>query len=409
MNVDPEALQPAEIPPPPAPSVSRTQRRAKAAADALRTLLRDLHLDRHGAELPAGELAIRLQLRVNPARDWELAFDPPLVEQYEAQLDEARAEREAYRKGAVFCFRCASSDCEHARPPAAQDVFHGYDEIGRPEWRAFHQTLIEAKDDRVDQLYSRPPAVLTRVHFGRHLRGRQLASFGRSSRTYAILGQVTAGYFPPPRAVDPAERIALTFQIVEARDAAGTFRLHLNPIARLPAGETLDTLLGAGWQPDILRARNLALRALAALEHRVQGARDTARHEDARRALHEVATILHRLADFLDRGHRQGLRRTRHAEQRRQENRPVHKAQEDARAMPPASFFFDQKAGTYIVCGPKGRTHAFSGEGRHVTSFLIKPDSIEFRLRTERWRQATPEELAHFRTCLPPDNHQPPD
>ena len=122
--------------------------------------------------------------------------------------------------------------------------------------------------------------------------------------------------------------------------------------------------------------------------------------------MREVATILHRLADFLDRGQRQKQRRTKHVEQRRQESRPVNKAQEDAGEVSGEMFFFDQKAGTYIVCGPKGRTHAFNETGRHVTSFLIKPDAIEFRLRTERWRRATAEEYAAFRALRPAAGHE---
>lgn len=391
-------------PPPEAtvPVLSRTERRVKAAADALRTLLRDLHLDRHGAELPAGEVMLNVRLRANPSRDWELQFDPPLVEQYEEQLDEARAARDVYRKGSVYCFRCSSSGCEHARPPSSQMVFDGYDEIGRPEWREFHQTLIAAKDDRVDQLYGKSPSVLSRVQMGRALRGRQLSSFGRSSRTYAVLGQVTAGYFPPPPDAGGDERVAITFQVIEAREAGGVFRLHLNTIARVAGEGDADFWFGSGWMPEVLRARNIAQRALAALEHRVQGARAAGRHEEARNAMHEVATLLHRLADFLDRGQRQRQRRTRHVEQRRQESRPVNKAQEDARSVAQDLFFFDQKAGTYIVCGPKGRTHAFNEQGRHVTSFLIKPDSIDFRLRTERWRRAALEELAAFKGLLDP-------
>lgn len=408
MENDPDSPAPATVPPSPAegPKPSRTERRVQASADALRTLLRDLHFDRHGADLPAGEIELTLRLRADPARQWQITFDPPIVEQLDEQFADAKAERDVYRKGAVYCFRCNASTCDHATPPASLSVFHGYDETGRPEWIEFHQALIELKNDRVDQLYGRPPAVLTSVQFGRQLRGRQLSSFGRSSRTYAVLGQVIAGYFPLPRAAGPGtvapEKLAVTFQVVEARDADGSPRLHLNALARLPEPVTLDELLGGGWQPDVFRARGIAVRSLAALEHRVRGAREGGRHEQSRELLRHIPSILHRIADALDRGHRQTRRRTQHAEQRRQENRPVHKALEDSRDARTDDFFFDLKAQTFIVCGPKGRTHAFNAAGKHVTSFMIKPDTIEFRLRTERWRRGEAEEFSAFREKLEP-------
>lgn len=411
-NVTPvpaEAVDSADavVPTIPTPSpLSRTARRVKAAADALRTLLRDLHLDRHGAEPPPGSLELSLRLLVHPARQWELAFDPPLVDQIDDQMAEARAARDVFLRGAVHCFRCGSSSCEHARPPSLLGVFHGYDETGRPEWVEFHQALLEAKDERIDQLYARPPVVLTGVQFGRQLRGRQLSSFGRGSRSFAILGQVIAGYFPVPgssgSSTELPSKLAITFQIVEARDAAGAFRLHVHAVTGLPGDDSLEGLLASDWQPDIYRARGLAARALSALEHRVRGAREGGRREDARDMMREVPAILHRLAAALDRGHRQARRRTQHAEQRRQESRPVHKAVDDARTVKADALFFDLKSEAFIVCGPKGRTHAFNERGRHVTSFLIKPDSIDFRLRTGRWRRSVAEEFSAFRERMGP-------
>lgn len=389
-------IPPPESPPPPPapPALSRTERRVRASADALRTLLRDLHLDRHGADTADGELELTLRVRVRPAAQWELVFDPPLVAQLEEQLAEARAERDVYRRGRVYCFRCGSSDCEHAAPSSPLHVFHGYDETGRPGWLEFQQVLIEARDERVDQLYARPPRVVARVQFGRQLRGRQLASFGRASRSYAVLGQVIAGWFPLPGG---DEKLALTFQLVESRDGAGRFRLELNLLAALPPGRDLEVMLSDGWQPDIFRARGIAQRAIEAAELRVAGAQAEGRFEDARAELSRLPGVLHRLVEGLERGHRQSLRRTRHVEQRRQESRPVNKAFDDARGAKPDALFVDLKAGTFVVCGPKGRTHAFNDQGRHVTSFLLKPDAVEFRLRTERWRRAEDEEYAAFR------------
>ena len=80
--------------------------------------------------------------------------------------------------------------------------------------------------------------------------------------------------------------------------------------------------------------------------------------------------------------------------------RPVHKAIDDARDAPPESIYVDEKTGTTIACGGQGRAHVFSAEGRHVTSFVIRADAIEFRMRTNRWRAAEPGEVQRFKASL---------
>lgn len=396
-----EVVQPEGAAPPPKPVLSRAERRARATADALRTLVRDLFVDRFGAAAGPDEIPLQIRLVAHPARAWELAFEPPLAEQVAAQLEDAQAAKAVYRKGFVYCYRCEASDCVHARPPSSLSVFAGYDSAGRPEWPELAQALVAIREPRVDLLYGRPPAVVAVLQLGRDIRGDQLAAFGRASKTYAVLGQVIAGYFrcapAPGAAQDQNERLAVTLQLVETRGPRGEFRLHLNPVAGLPDGGDLDLLLGTGWEPALHRARGAAGREVEQLEFRVRAAREQGRAEEARELLRQVPAILRRLADDLERGERQGRRRTRHAEQRREDNRPVHKAQEDARGARPDELYYDLKAHTFIVAGPRGRTHAFSPDGRHVTSFLIRPDAVEFRLRTERWRRTTDEEAGRLR------------
>ena len=90
----------------------------------------------------------------------------------------------------------------------------------------------------------------------------------------------------------------------------------------------------------------------------------------------------------------------------------MHKAMEDVTAAAGESFFFDEKAGTFIVAGPQNRTHAFSPDGRHVTSFTLNPSSIEFRIRTRRWRHAEAAEVEELRRktreCEPGQNSSGP-
>lgn len=378
--------QPA-TPVPPAAKKSRSERREQAACDAVRTFVRDMHMDRFGATHPEpGEIDIVLRLKAKPSEEWALRFEPSLGEQLDAQLVDAQAQWNIYRAGHVHCFRCDSSECEHSLPPSPLSVFIGYAPNGTAEWSEFAQVLIEAKDDRVDQLFAGRAGVVARLQFGHDLRDRQLSSFGRASKTYAILGQVAAGYFPFPS--DPPQKLSITFQVVEVRGKLGERRVLLNSIANVP-GANLSDLLGSGWQAGVHRAREMASAAVEAIERRAAAAGASGDAEGVREAMKQVPVVLRRLAESLDRSARQDSRRTRHVEERRTQQRPVHKALDDVRDAPPEKWFYDEKAGTAVICGPQGRAHAFSSNGRHVTSFTLRPDSIEFRLRTHRWRAMT--------------------
>ena len=150
---------------------------------------------------------------------------------------------------------------------------------------------------------------------------------------------------------------------------------------RLTSGD----LLASGWQAGVYRARETAAAAVEAIERRARGADAQA----AREAMKQVPVVLRRLAESLDRSGRQDSRRTRHAEERRTQQRPVHKALDDVRDASPEKWFFDEKAGTAVVCGPQGRAHAFSPNGRHVTSFSLAG--------VDRFPPANPSLAAHAR------------
>jgi hypothetical protein len=382
-----------------APRPSRFARRELAARDALRTFIRDLHMDRFGAVSPKrGEISIVLRLKTNPAEDWSLRFDPSLGEQLNAQLVDAQAEWNVFQSGRVHCFRCDSSECDHSVPPTPLSVFTEYAPNGTAEWSDFAQVLIRAKDERVDQLFAEHSSIVARIQWGRDLRNRQLSSFGRASKTYAILGQVAAGYFALPSSKERGDfqKLAITFQIVEARGDAGEPRLRLNAMAHVPGGD-LSELLASNWQTGVYRAREVAARSLEDIERRVKMARENGDAPTARNEMKKVPAVLRRLAESLERSARQDHRRTRHVEERRAQRRPVHKALDDARDAAPNRWFFDEKAGTAVVCGPQGRAHVFSGEGRHVTSFILRPESIDFRVRTRRWRLMTQSEAEDFK------------
>lgn len=387
------------------PALSRTVRRERAVADALRTLIRDLHLDRFGAGTERlGEVDLTIRAYVRPGENWALTFDPPLAEQVGRQMEEVQAAHSVYQPGHVWCFRCESADCGHASPPSALSVFRSYAPTGLPEWQDLHQAFIAAQDTRVDRLFANAPDALALVQLGHELRQEQLSSFGRASKTYAILGQVVAGYFHLPRRLalrDDDRRLAITFQVVETRGRAGGLELRLNTLAAVPAGVDLDDLFAEEWESWAFRARELATRALASLTERAEAARRARRNDELQTVMRRVPTVLRRLAEFLERGQRQGQRRTRHVEDRRQQDRrPVHKAMDDARDAAADAVYVDEKAGTLAVCGAQGRAHVFNPGGRHVTSFVLGPGALDLRLRTRRWRHATPEETAGFRQSV---------
>ena len=389
-----------------APSPDRHARRARAALDALRTLVRDLYADRYGvapASLPPLELNLRFT--ADPARNWELSFDPGVAEQLGPQFDDAQAALDVYQRGRVYCFRCETAACTHARPENQLCVFAGYDATGRPGWSELAQALVVAREPRVDQLFAERPRVVAALQLGSALRGDQLAAFGRSSKTYAVLAQVVAGYFPalPDAGADPAQpgRVAITAQVVEARGPGGRVRLHLNVLAGLPDEAGVEEWLAAGWEPGLGRAVAVARRVVEAMERQLEALRAAGRMEDARAVLQRVPLVLRRFAENVERGDRQGQRRTRHAEERRQERRPVHKALDDARAVTAERLFYDERAQTFMVSGGKHRTHAFNRAGRHVTSFVLPPAALAQRMRSRRWRPVTAEELALFRDALP--------
>lgn len=383
------------------PRLSRPARREQAACDALRTFLRDLHQDRYGSVPPRlEEVELVLKMKTRPGEDWALRFDPPLGVQLEDQLDDWQAGRNAYREGRVYCFRCDTSECEHARPPSPLEVFKEYAPNGVPEWHELAQALLADGDERAERLYREGGGLVALFQPGRLLRGKQLSSFGRSSRTYALLAQVAAGYFPfpagPSKDSERGSRLAISFQAVEGRGPRGERILRLNPVTGGSVAGLRESL-ASGWQPVLYRAWRTAGQEIERLEQRAREAgagRDGARVQEVMR---ELPGIMHRLAESLERGGRQETRRTHHVERRRHEHRPVHKALDDVQTAAPGLVFADEKTGTTVACGPQSRAHAFNRDGRHVTSFVLRPQAIDMRLRTRRWRALTPEEVAEFK------------
>jgi hypothetical protein len=433
-----EPTAPADAPAPSEEqSVSRDERRLRAVLDALRTLLRDAFTALHGHQLPSvEELPLALHLNARPQEGWALSLAEPFEEQMAAALDAAQATPGAYEEGRVFCHRCLSPRCEHSAPEQPWEVFRGYDATGRPTWGDFAQAVLDSKDARVDKLYATPPAILALVQKGSELRREQLSAFGRASRNYSILGQVAAGFLPLPNASRPRSdhlgggaRMALTVQVVEARDSSGKLALRLNTISAGLELADWQELLASAWCPWVGRTLKSATQQLDGLQRQITTARETSRTEAAlsphtspapkpTELYRRIPALLRGLAQRLERGGRREDTRTRHAAVRHEQRRPVHKALQDLKEARDEHCFHDLHRQTWVILGRQGRAHVFSEDGKLVTSLLLTAANAEFRVRTGRWRAATAEEFESCRAKVlaarsrthrdtPPRSHPP--
>lgn len=354
--------------------------------DAFRVWVRETWASRYRQDRPPEDIEIGLRIRLRPRDGWAAGFEPGLETQVVPQLEQAEATVAAFLPGAVFSFRDDSAQAPECRPARPDHVFAGFDSVGRPTWTSFAQALMDAGDDRIDRLYARPLVPLARVRLGKELKADQLASFGRSSRAYNVLGQVAAGLFQP-RAGPP---FAITVQVVEAWSPR-------------PDAPRLRVNLLCGWEGFVewrgCEDGAAVGRAVRSLEGRVEALDRTLREGGPDRwdRLRKVPGLMRDLAQSLERGGRQVSRRTGHARRRRDAGRPVAQALADVRGAPDDAFHEDRKAGTWVVTGPAGRTHVFSGEGRLVTSLRLTPAATEARRRRDRWVRIGPAEVAGAR------------
>ena len=356
--------------------VSRDER-ARRIESEIAELVRRTHRELFGAGAPApGPIRLTLDLAVPPGEGLE-----SLAGQIARAVRRAASAGEAVRPGRVFCYRCESASCEHSGAPRPQSVFGGYGPTGVPQWTDLAQLLLDLKDARVDELFEDPPATVARLIYGRELKGRQLHPFGRASKRYDLLGQLVAGYF----GARPDTLSAVTVQAVESRHADGRTRLALNVVGAAPPDPAFA---------DALRSARLRLEGIE---------EDLARSGDPgerSRRLSRIPGLLSELGRSIERAARQRGRRTRHAEERREERRPTQTAMRDAREAGDGSLYRDEERNTLIVLGPRGRVHAFTAEGKHVTTLTLESDALERRLRRERWRPARGDEIAEFRKSL---------
>ena len=373
-------------------SVGRSQRRSVAAENALRAFIRECYRDRFGPIVDDRALDLNLKIRAFPGRNWGLEFEPSLSEQILPQIERIEAARDVFKPGRVYCFRCRQSECVHSLPDAPLDVFIGYDPLGSPQWKELTQVLLDLKDERVDELFGHRPKTLARFMSGKELHARQLGPFGKSSKTYALIGQVIAGYFRLKRDNKDTARMAVTIQAVEVTDRRGRTGLQLNAVCKAPSGVNLieHDSEAYGWFKQV---QDRSKKTLKKIEKNLV----SAKKKGSEAAFEtKVCDLLRKLGRDLERGQRRSERRTQHAKDRDQMARPVHKAMSDLMNSRPDQVFFDEKTKGVILWGNKGRCHVFSERGRHVTSFVIHAKAVQTRLRKKRWRSLEPHRYSRF-------------
>jgi hypothetical protein len=366
------------------------------AWDVLRRMLREILSRKPGGHLIESSIDrvdLQVLLRLRGADADPKAFSRNLVEEIERILDDAVERAASFRPGHAFCHRCGGLDCEHSEPPTNRHVFLGYGPTGTPRWIDFAQRCLDLRDPEVDRLYEDPPAFLTRVESGKDLCGELLDAF-QKERACDLLGQMSAGFFPVRTAEGEGRGIvAVTFQVASSRAAGGRLRLGLNLLGRTPRNEPLSFL----WERyDEIPWRKPVLWAQAALQS-IEGPAVTSGRARRAPSAHEVEErvegVLRGLARRIEREQRARSRRTRHAEHRHLSgDRPTRKAVEDARSVTASEVLVDERNGTLVVAGERGRTHFFTPDGRHVSSVRYSKEAVERKRKLGQWREAQGEE-----------------
>ena len=373
-------------------------------------IIRDLHdlgriiaeargLERDEASAAEGVVVpvpVRLDRRAGAPGEWDDARR--LARDLATRIDEALSSKLMFRQGRVHCFQCDQPDCGHDRPPSPTDTFGGYTPTGKPEWRDFPNLLIERKDPRVDRLYDNPPQVVAVVVQAAELKGDLLPGFGRGSRSYNVLGQVVAGLIASDLSFSrhPPNRVALTFQLIETRGGGEARRLRLNLL-----GLSADEITQRAVDESVRGPAAWLRRAVIDTRHRLEGlgrrAAAAERRGEPIDLEHDVQPLLQALRGDLERVFRPDARRTAHAVERHLDGeRPTAFALRDAREVAPDRFLRDAERDTVVVLGPRGRTHVFSPDGRHVTSMTMGAGELDRKFVRSRWRPMSRDAVAEF-------------
>jgi len=376
----------------------RTRALGHAAWSALQSMVREILRRKPGGHLIESrlpEIDLRLPLVLEGRGTSPETFTADLAAAIEQQIDEAIEAAGAFQPGHAFCHRCEVAACEHSRPPTARHVFLGYSPTGAPRWMEFGQYALEARHPDFDRLWEANPAFITVLMDRADLHGAMLGSFRNDDRV--VLGQVVAGFFTlPPRPGEGRAVLALTLQAVASRTTSGRRRLGLNVLGTAPGGEDLAILWERQSDLPWRRAVRWAQAALVTVAREARRGRrpvppptDDPGGWGGTDAVLErrVMGILQGLARRLEQDVRGRGRRTAHAGERHDGGeRPTRKAIDDIRGAGPESFLRDERAGTVVVLGDRGRTHFLTPEGRLVSSVRYSREAIDKKRNLGVWR-----------------------
>jgi hypothetical protein len=372
----------------------------EVAWDLLQRVVRERLARKPGAHLiepQLDSLVLSLDLALGgPKADAE-RFSAELCRAIDRLLDDAVERAAFFRPGKAYCHRCESADCEHATPPGCRQVFVGYSPTGTPRWQDFAQFCLERKHPLVDRLYEQPPALVSVVLDRRALHGSLLDAFQNPS--FELLGQLSAGFFSVRSTAEEGRGVlAVSVQVIASRQKGSPPRVDLNLLGRAPSGQGLEQLWDRHEELPWRRSVRWAQAALQTLVPRraPRGAGLLQRlHPDLQR---RVEGILQGLGRRLEREHRARSRRTRHAERRHASgSRPTPKAMDDARSVNGETLMVDERRGTLVVLGQRGRTHFFTHEGQHVSSVRYSREAIARKMKQELWSEATRDQVEAFR------------
>jgi hypothetical protein len=374
--------------------MSATEDRASAlgeiAWDVLQRLIRDRLGRKAGGilvEAVLDRVELRLPLLLRGAGAGPDEFSRTLIEEIDAVLEDAIQHAAAFRPGQAPCRKCAAVPCEHSSPPSHRHVFAGYTQNGIPRFEDFAQHCLDRRHPDIDRLYDDPPAFIALVHDRDELSAGLLDSL-RDDPRYRLCGQVVAGFFPVPKREGEGRGVlAVTFQVGVSRGVRGGTRWGLNVLGCTPQGEPLGLL----WdRQDLIPWQGAARWAQAAL-----ATLDRPRKLDGAAADRRVNGILTGLARRLLHERRASSRRTRHAEVRhRGGERPTRSAVFDAKSVTESDVMVDERNGTLVVPGARGRMHFYTQAGRLVSSVRYSRDAIEKKRKLGFWRPSRPDESA---------------
>jgi hypothetical protein len=370
------------------PTEDRSGALGEIAWDVLRRLIRDRLGRKAGGHLIEGSLdrvVLRLPLALRGEGAGPETFSRELIDEIDLTLEDAIQHAAAFRPGHAPCRKCDVVPCDHSAAPSHRHVFVGYTPTGVPRWEDFAQHCLDLHHPDVDRLYEDPPAFVTLSRSAEELASPLLEAI-RGDLRYELCGQVAAGFFPVPKRQGEGRGIlAVTFQVGVSRASRGGARYGLNVLGCTPQGQPLDLL----WErQDLIPWLGAVRWAQAAL-----GTLDRSRRSERGTIDRRVRGIVTGLARRLEHERRSAGRRTRHAEERHRDGeRPTRSAVFDARAVAPSEVMVDERNGTLVVPGARGRMHFYTPGGRLVSSVRYSRDAIEKKRKTGLWRPSRPEE-----------------